>query len=281
MSQPSISFITALHNCLPLTKAMLRSLEESVDLQDKEIILVDDCSTDGTGAFLDTLASRPNVTVIRNRENQGFARSNNSGAKAASGAVLLFLNNDLELQPGWLEPMVTLLQSLPAAGAVGNVQRNYATGLVDHAGIFFNLEGMPSHAHKNRRDPPPGEWIERNAVTAACLAIERERFLQVGGFDESYRNGFEDVDLCMKLRQRGDRLYVALKSEALHHISRSPGRNLNNERNSQRFRERWSAFARRYGNQEWPIEYFRRYARYWWRMNPPLAFRALYLLIRR
>lgn len=276
-----ISFVTALHNCLPLTQAMLGSLEATVPLDRHQVVLVDDGSSDGTPAFLQTLQDRPNFRILSNADNLGYAASNNRGAAAASGEIIVFLNNDLEFAPGWLEPMLELLRTLPSAGAVGNVQRNFATGLVDHAGIFFDLQGMPTHAHKNRRNPPKGEWIERHALTAACMAIPRETFLRVGGFDEGYRNGFEDVDLCMKLRREGLRLYVSLRSVIRHHVSSSPGRQVNNERNSERFRERWSAFAAPYGRQEWPVEYFRRYARFWWRLNPQLACKALFLLLMR
>lgn len=271
---PRLSFVSALFNCLEHTRAMLESLERTVQWDDCEVILVDDGSTDGTRAFLETLKARPNYKIVLNDQNLGFAKSNNRGVAVAQSDTLVLINNDLLFSDGWLEPMLELLETLPDVGAVGNVQRNLRTNLVDHAGIFFDLEGMPTHAHKNRCNPPRGKWIERNAVTAACLAIKRSTFLEVGGFDESYRNGFEDVDLSMKLRKRGFRLYVALRSVIGHHISVSPGRNENNERNTEIFRDRWSDFAKRFGQKEWAREYFRRYARFWWRMNPQLACKA-------
>ena len=275
MPRPKLSFVSALHNCLPLTQAMLNSLEATVDLTDKEVVLIDDASTDGTAEFLSTLQERPNLNVLKNPQNQGFARSNNRAAKAANGEILVFINNDLEFSQAWLPPMLDALSAQANAGAVGNVQRNFQTGLIDHAGIYFDLEGLPTHAHKNRANPPRGKLIERNAATAACLAIRKDLFEEVGGFEEAYQNGCEDVDLCMKLKSRGYRIYVALESIIRHHISVSPGRNLHNDRNTEIFRLRWSDYAKPFGQQEWAREYFRRYARYWWRMNPKLAFRAL------
>lgn len=276
---PRVSFVSALFNCVEHTRAMLESLERTVDLGDCEVVLVDDGSTDGTRDFLATLTVRPNFTVSLNEQNLGFAASNNRGVSLAQSETILLINNDLLFNDGWLGPMLSLLESLPEAGAVGNVQRNLKTDLVDHAGIFFDLEGMPTHAHKNRRNPPRGEWMERNAVTAACLAIRKQTFQSVGGFDEAYRNGFEDVDLSMKLRKSGLRLYVALQSIIGHHVSVSPGRNENNERNTEIFRERWAEFAKPFGQREWAREYFRRYARYWWRMNPSLACKAFSRLL--
>lgn len=279
MSKPKVSFVSALYNCLPLTQAMLESLEATVDLADKEVILINDASSDGTADFLSQLKDRPNFKILENAENQGFAAANNRAAEAARGEMLVFINNDLIFSPNWLPPMLEALSTQPAAGAIGNVQRNFKTKLVDHAGIYFDLEGLPTHAHKNRAHPPRGKLIERNAATAACLTIRKEVFEEVGGFEEAYRNGCEDVDLCMKLKSRGYRIYVALDSVIRHHISVSPGRNRHNERNTQIFRERWSDYARQFGEQEWAREYFRRYARYWWRMNPRLACRALRRLL--
>ncbi|MBD5779237.1 glycosyltransferase family 2 protein [Pelagicoccus sp. NFK12] len=275
MSSPQVTFVSSLHDCLSYTQAMLRSLEASVDLARHQLVLIDDASSDGTSDFLDSLENRPEITILRNSENLGFAASNNKAAAAARHPILVFINNDLEFSEGWLAPMLEALSHAPQAGAVGNVQRNFATGLVDHAGIFFDLDGLPTHAHKNRRQPPRGKLLERNAVTAACLAIRAETFRSVGGFDESYRNGCEDVDLCMKLKKAGYRLYVALDSVIRHHISISPGRNRHNDRNTETFRRRWSSYSRQLGEKEWPREYFRRYARYWWRMNPKLAAKAL------
>lgn len=259
---------------------MLSSLEATVELAAHQLVLIDDASSDSTPSFLDTLEGRENITLLRNTENLGFAASNNKAAAAARYPILVFINNDLEFSENWLEPMLTALETSTTPGAVGNVQRNFASGLIDHAGIFFNLEGLPSHAHKNRRNPPQGSILERNAVTAACLAIRKDAFERVGSFDEAYRNGCEDVDLCLKLKQQGFRNYVALRSEIRHHVSSSPGRNLHNERNTEIFRKRWANYAAPLGRHEWPREYFHRYARYWWRMNPPLAMKALILLAR-
>lgn len=278
MAAPRVSFVTALRDCLPLTREMLRSLEATVDLADAEIVLVDDGSTDGTRAFLNEFAARPNVSVLLNETNLGFAASNNRGAAIARADTLVLLNNDLVLLDGWLEPMLGLLETAPQAGAVGNIQRNAATGLVDHAGIFFGLDGMPTHAHKNRARPPRGDWRERPAVTAACMAIRKRTFEEAGGFDEGYRNGMEDVDLCIRLKRAGRRHYVSHRSVVLHHVSASPGRHSRNAENSQRFRERHAAYCAQFGRREWPIEYLRRYARHWWKMEPRKLLQALYLL---
>ncbi len=277
MSEPTISFIVSVHNCVDLTRAMIRTLFDTVATETHEVIVIDDASTDGTPAFLEEISGK--CRILRNEKNLGFSTSNNRAAREATGQYLLFLNNDLELTPGWLEPMLALFESHLKVGAVGNVQRNLATGLVDHAGIFFDLQGMPTHAWKNRKRLPPGSWSERNAATAACLLIRRTVFESLDGFCEDYRNGMEDVDLCARLKDHGYRLFVSHESVIGHHISQSPGRHDFNDRNSELFRKRWSAKMRPYGRKEWPSEYFHRYARYWWRMNPKLAIKALGMLL--
>ena len=185
----------------------------------------------------------------------------------ARGGVLAFLNNDLELTPGWLPPMLETLRGAEAPGIVGNVQINPATGLIDHAGVFFGIDGMPRQARKNRKRGPAAAVTEWNAVTAACMLARASVFSEAGGFDESYRNGFEDIDLCVRLRLKGYRHYVANQSRIYHRVSASPGRHVHNPRNSDCFRERWTETTRAWGAREWAPEYLARYRRHWWKFN--------------
>jgi GT2 family glycosyltransferase len=281
VSAPSVSFITPVFNRLDLTEAFVAALRSTAGETGEawEAILVDDASADGTAAFLDAL--EPPFRVIHLRENSGFARAVNTGAAAARGPILGLLNNDLVLRPGWLPPMLQLLRTAPMAAAVGNIQVDPATGLVDHAGIFFDPDGMPAHAHKHRRRPPRGPWRERNAATAACMLVRAGAFRELGGFCEDYRNGMEDVDLCVRMRLAGHRIYVSHESVVGHHVSSSPGRNDANAANTALFRRRHAADAAPWGRVEWPAEYFRRYARRWWRMDPARAWRALRMLLAR
>lgn len=276
---PEISFIIPVFNRLDLTRTFVEHLRATVDAQAWEAILVDDASSDGTAAFLDTLA--PPFRALHLPEQGGFARAANAGAAMAQAPVLGFLNNDLGLRPGWLAPMRHLLDQAPQAGAVGNIQVNPATGLIDHAGIFFDPDGMPTHAHKNRRHPPRGLHRERNAATAACLLVRRDAFNAIGGFCEDYRNGMEDVDLCVRLRVAGWRIYVAHTSIVEHEPGRSPGRHRHDDANTALFRRRCAALAAPWGREEWPAEYLRRYARHWWRINPRKACRAIRMLLAR
>ncbi len=276
---PPVSIITALYNCLDLTRTYLETLEATLSKVPVryEVILIDDGSTDGTREYLATLGEP--YRVLLNEKNLGYAGANNRGAKVAKHPVLVFLNNDLELQEGWLEPMLKGLEFLPDAGIVGNLQFNPKTGLIDHAGVFFDREGLPAHARKGRKKVPRGPYREWNAVTAACIVIRADVFRSHNGFDAAYHNGTEDIDLCVRLKVSGFRHYVANRSRILHHVSSSPGRTDRDRANMERFKERWGGLTSEWGKREWAQEYLRRYARCWWRYNLTKFWKAIGILL--
>ncbi len=230
-----VSFIIPLYNGLALTQACLRTLRETVPAGlAHEIIFVDDCSTDGTRDWLASLADDPAIQILLNEVNCGYADSNNRGAHRARGDYLALINSDLEFLPGWLEPMLTALDQDPSLAIVGNVQRRVDDDSVDHAGIRFcanakleHIQELPSPASIARR---PLRYVP--AVTAACCLVRRELFMAPRpdgiipaqpGFRVSYRNGGEDVDLCLEQLQRGYRIGVCLNSVVRHHVSASRG----------------------------------------------------------
>ncbi len=234
-----VSIITPLFNRLELTRACQESLARTLAGWDYEWILIDDGSTDGTRDYLRALPDDGRVRVVLNGEPRGYAANNNLGVGLARAPLLCLLNNDTLLTPGWLEPMARLAGLLPDAGCVGNVQREPIGGLIDHAGIYFDLEAGTHHAAKNEAVAPREDYLQWPAVTAACCVVRRQVFLEVGGFDEVFRNGGEDVDFCLRAGVRGYRHFVANRSVIYHHVSASPGRTLHQAKNEQIFRERW------------------------------------------
>jgi GT2 family glycosyltransferase len=254
----SVSFVIPLYNCLPLTQAMLASLHASLPTGlDHEVILVDDGSTDGTRDWLETVGGT--CRVILNERNLGYAGANNRGVAAATKDLVALLNNDLVLPLRWLEPMLAVHRGLGArAGLVGNVQLDARTGQVDHTGIFINLKGKPEH---DRREAQGWGtllhgWHAVDAATGACLLVARDTWHRLGGFDEGFRNGGEDVDLCFRARRAGLVNAVADRSVVRHHVSSSPGRALRNEENSRHLTLRWRAELVDCAARHWCRHYF-------------------------
>jgi GT2 family glycosyltransferase len=249
-----LSFIIPLYNCLPFTQAMVASLRATLPPGlTHEIILVDDGSTDGTREWLATLTDPP-FRVVCNEKNLGYAAANNRGAALARGEFLALLNNDLVLTPHWLEPMLEAHARLGArAGLVGNIQLNARTDALDHSGVFINHKGIPEHDRTPASDCSPSgqDWRDVDLVTGACVLIRRELWQQLGGFDQRYHNGCEDVDLCLRAMEIGQVNVVALRSVVRHHVSASPGRKLRDEENCYRLALRWRDELARLGLPAW------------------------------
>jgi len=262
---PAISIITPLYNNLELTRVYINSLERTCQDMDYELIFVDNASTDGTRSYLETDCKQH--TVIFNNSNLGYAGANNQGAKIARGEILALINNDIVLKSNWAEPMLHILNTKENVGMVGNVQLNDKTGRIDHAGMVFNREGHGMHYGMNY----PLSFIERTrafpAVTAACCMIQKSIFESVDGFDESYVNGYEDLDLCMRLGERGYKHYVSGDSIVIHRIGPSKGRKDNENANRELFLSKWAHKTVPMGLKQWPKNYLLQHWRHPWRLN--------------
>lgn len=234
----AISFIIPLHNQLSISKVMLRTFLASSNTQDAQIIFIDDASTDGTPNWLASLRD-DRIKVITNSSNLGYANSNNLGISQASGDILVLLNNDLEFDSEWLPPMLSILES-PAlnAGIVGNIQRRFSDNSIDHVG--FELTPQGKFIHKRNVPDASMPYSKVPAVTGACLAISRSDFEAVGGFDERFLNGGEDIDLCLKVAALGKSIYVSLESQIKHHVALSRDlKSPQNEKNSRLLFQKW------------------------------------------
>lgn len=243
--RPELSIVTSLFNALAHTRRLVETLPGSLPPgMEVEIILVNDGSTDGTSEYLRELG--PPFVVVDRRDNEGFAFRNNEGAKQARGDRLLFLNNDVEVAAGWLEPMLALADQPPRGrrvGCIGNLQVNPGTEVLNHAGVYFDpLDQLPRHALDGWVRAPRARWWDWHAVTAACLLIRKDLFFQFHGFDEGFRNGFEDVDLCLRLVREGYVHLTANHSRIGHYGGSSPGRYAVEDANIRRFREKWKSW---------------------------------------
>lgn len=233
------SIIIPVWNNQALTTQCLMALAEVTQGVTYEVIVVDNHSTDGTPSFLAGLGG--DVTVITNEENLGFAKACNQGAQASKGEYLVFLNNDTIPQRGWLSALVDEVKAHSDVAVVGS-KLLYEDGTIQHAGVAFSREFlMPYHMYPGVPADAPmvSRRRELQCVTAACMLIRRQVFAQVGGFDEGYKNGFEDVDLCLKIGEKNWKIVYQPNSTVIHLESRTPGRKTHEDENTNRFRERW------------------------------------------
>jgi GT2 family glycosyltransferase len=237
-SVPRFSIIIPLYNRVLFTTICVRALMAVADHWDEcEVILVDNGSTDGTAAFLAMLDAP--FCVISNAQNLGFARACNQGAAAARGAHLIFLNNDTVPQPGWLAALCAAITGPDAPAVVGG-RLLFPDDTIQHAGLGFNARHEPVHLfYGEAADGAARHSRPVPAVTGACLMVARERFLASGGFDEGYRNGFEDLDYCCRMRAAGGTVWYEAGSVVYHFESASDGRYRSDRANAERFQARW------------------------------------------
>ncbi len=237
-SQPAASIVIPTFNNLSLTQLCLQSLSRAQTALKFEVIVVDNASTDGTSEFLRQQEEAGRLRLLGNASNQGFARACNQGAAAALGKHVLFLNNDTRVTPGWLEAMIEA-GNRPRVGIVG-AKLLYTDNRIQHAGIGF-IHGVPDHLHRYAAADAPevNRFRELDMVTGACLLVRRELFLQLAGFDEVFRNGVEDIDLCLRARTAGWKVAYEPKAVVYHLEGLSAGRFNHVRENLRMFFDRW------------------------------------------
>src|SRR3954449_3231057 len=208
---PSLSIVIATFGKREVTERCLETLDEAFGERlgrDVELVLVDNASPDHTRDLLDSWSSRARVILLD--ENRNYAGGNNVGAQAATGEVLVLLNNDTEIGPGVLDALAAEALD-PSVGVVG-ARLLYPDGTIQHGGCAWwrapdgNVRPFHLFRHEAGDHPSALATFDCDFVTAACIAVRRELFAELGGFDEEYVNGWEDVDLCVRARLAGFRV---------------------------------------------------------------------------
>ena len=240
-NEEMVSIIIPIHNKVEYTKQCVEHLVLNTAYKPYEVIIIDNASSDGTVEFLDSLEG--DVKIITNDTNLGFAMSNNQGAKVAKGKYLMFLNNDTIPQPGWLENMVKIMKERSDVAVVGS-KMIYPDNTIQHAGVVFDVSDAGvhiSHIYKGfDRDRKAVNHIrEMNAVTAACMLVKKDFFLNNRMFDEGFLNGYEDIDFCLRVREKGLKIIYTPESELLHYEEMTEGRLSYSERNIRHFLNKW------------------------------------------
>lgn len=231
------SIVIPVFNKAEFTRQCLEALRPTLEgAGTGEVIVIDNASSDETPQILEGF---PWVRAIRNETNLGFAGANNQGARESNGRFLVLLNNDTLPQPGWLASMLEVAKD-PSVGVVG-ARLLYPNDRVQHAGVvvvgvpFSKQAFVPMHHNLNvaANDPHANSVHDYQAVTGACLVTPRELYFELDGLDEAFWNGYEDVDYCFKVGERGLRV-VCDGAAALYHFESQSG--------AQRFRKSlWNA----------------------------------------
>ena len=226
-----VSIIIPTFNKWDLTSACLDRVRETCKYVPHEIIVVDNASTDGTPGHI--LDSYPGVRLLCNKTNMNFSGACNIGAQAANSGFLCFLNNDTLPFEKWLEPMVKEFTDWNDVGVVGS-KLCFPDGTIQHAGVAFMRENrFPYHPYRGVKVEVPevNHRREVQVVTGACMMMRKKLFTELGGFDMEYRNGGEDIELCLKARAAGWEVIYQPESCLIHYESQSPGRMDFNEQN--------------------------------------------------
>jgi GT2 family glycosyltransferase len=238
--EPRVSIIIPTKDKLDLLRRCLQSIEEKTRYRNYEILVIDNQSE--KPETLEFLSALP-YKVLRFLEPFNYSRINNFGVRYAAGEYLLFLNNDTQIiTDEWLTALLELAQH-PEVGAVG-AKLLYPDGTIQHAGEILGPGGVAAHAFWYLPGDCPGYFdfanVMRNcsAVTAACMMMRKSIFAEVGGFDENITVAFNDVDLCLRVREKGYLIVYTPYARAYHHESATRGRShpLSDE---EYFRKRW------------------------------------------
>ena len=236
-----VSIIIPTNGTGDLVRQCIDSLRYATAHTNIEIVCIDNIRdpTSPLKRWLRQYADR----VVECLEDFNWSRFNNLGAAAASGDYLLFLNDDIEvIQDGWLEAMLEALQA-PGVGIVGP-QLLYPNRRVQHAGLFLGRDGVARHAFRHCAADDPGYFglalTPRDviAVTGAALLTRRATLEALGGFDETHRVVFNDVDFCFRARAAGLVSVFTPHAKLIHHEMASR-RDLDEHYDRDAFAQRW------------------------------------------
>jgi GT2 family glycosyltransferase/glycosyltransferase involved in cell wall biosynthesis len=218
-----VSIIIPSKDRVELLSRCIQTLLGTTDGQEVEILIVDNGSTEtATIDYYDTLRDDSRIRVLNFHEPFNYSAMNNLGAAQASGDYLLFLNNDTEaISSGWLQELLGWAQ-VKEIGAVG-AKLLRPNGTIQHCGVVLGYGGFAGHPFDNEPENTfnlfgSTEWYRNYlAVTGACMAMRREVFEQIGGFDEQFISCGSDVEICLRLGAAGYRILYNPFARLIHH----------------------------------------------------------------
>jgi GT2 family glycosyltransferase len=248
--RPRVSIIIPTGGRMDILEQCLTGVVERTTYRNFSIIIVDNSKDDRVQELLRRLDGKlPGMRYLDHRNRPfNFSLMNNHAAKVADSPLLLFLNDDaVPLNPDWLDAMIEHAQR-PEVGAVG-AKLLFPDGTIQHAGVVFGVFENTGHAFKylpgDERIPIYFDFpnVVRNcsAVTAACMMMRREVFWEVGGFDEVHLAvAFQDVDLCLRLREKGYRIVYTPYAKLTHHEAKTKVEKIPNRYEDRYMKQKWA-----------------------------------------
>jgi GT2 family glycosyltransferase len=227
--QPKVSIIVPTRDSPAILKGLLSSIFSITGYPDYEVVLVDNHSTNSeTLAYYEQIELERRVQVIPFNEPFNYSKAINLGAANSQGELLLFLNNDMQvLHADWLSELVQWAL-LPEIGIVG-AKLLHPDQTIQHAGVVIGLQGFMGHLYPNTPDHTYGlmgstDWYrDFCAVTGACQMMRRKVFEEIGGYDESFKLVFSDIDICLSAIQKGYRVLYDPFVTLIHYEGHSRG----------------------------------------------------------
>ena len=229
-----LSVVIASYNTRKLTEHTLRTVMEASHGLEVEVFVVDNASSDGSVEMIEE--KFPDVRLISNDSNLGFAVANNAAFRQSQGRHVLLLNSDTLVRPDTLSCLVAFLDTHPEAGATGckilnpdgTFQHDCRRGFPTPMAAIYKLSGLsrlfsnnPRFARYNLTYLDPDELSEVDALSGSCMMVRREVLEQVGLLDETYFMYGEDLDWCYRMRQAGWRIYYVPTTTIIHFRGRS------------------------------------------------------------
>ena len=237
-AEPQLSVVIPVYNNWWLTERCLRALGELHERSAVafETIVVDNASTDETPNAMERF---PWVRYLRHEQNRNFAGACNDGAAMARAPLVLFLNNDAYPIGDALAPLVRAFDRSEIAIATGALL--YEDGVTQDAGMVVLQNAHWHHSFRNLPSSLPEVRESRDALAAggAAMVVRAQWFRGAGGFDETFVNGFEDVDLCLRARAQGLVMRYVADAPFAHYEGASEGRFAREHENERRFYDRW------------------------------------------
>ena len=244
-SHPLVSIIIPMYDQVDYTYNCICSVFENNDIKDYEIIVADDHSVEDAGVIRENFQ---NIVYLRNDTNLGFLRNCNHAATHARGKYIVFLNNDTQVQKGWLEELLYIFDHFPDTGLAGS-KLLYPNGMLQEAGgiIWRDARGH-NYGHTGNPLRPEFNYVkEVDYISGASVMIEAALWRELGGFDELYLPAYcEDSDLCFRIREHGKKVLFTPFSMVVHFEGVTHGRDTDTGIkqyqvvNAEKFKVRWA-----------------------------------------